>query len=304
MIELRHLRYFVAVAEELHFGRAAQRLHISQPPLSMQILALERAVGTQLLNRTQRRVNLTEAGKHFLDESRQILARVETASSDARRAERGELGQLAVGFVTIADYNVLPPVLRQFRELYPAVRLTLKESTTDAQLADLNAGRIDVGFLLPPVTDDSLHIEPVLREPLLAALPARHPLALRVGPISLSELAISPFILFPRAMAPGLYDAIVTFCRGAGFSPRVDQEAIQMQTIVSLVSAEMGVALIPASMENLQRTGVTYKPLRETSPQVETALAWRKSDTLPALSLFLDTARQVSFEVNARHRDR
>jgi DNA-binding transcriptional LysR family regulator len=303
-VELRHLRYFVAVAEELHFGRAAQRLHISQPPLSMQIQALERSVGTQLLNRTQRRVNLTEAGRHFLEECRHILARLETASSDARRAERGELGQLAVGFVTVADYNVLPQVLRQFRDHYPAVRLTLKESTTDAQLADLNAGRIDVGFLLPPVSDESLHVEPVLREPLLAALPTRHPLAQRPGPLSLPELAISPFILFPRAMAPGLYDAIVTFCRSAGFSPRVDQEAVQMQTIVSLVSAEMGVALIPASMENLQRTGVTYKALRETSPEVETALAWRKSDSLPALALFLDIARKVTREVSAQRNER
>ncbi len=139
-VELRHLRYFVAVAEELHFGRAAQRLHISQPPLSMQIRALEHAVGTQLFNRTQRRVELTEAGRHFLGESRHILARVESASTDARRAQRGELGQLVVGFVTVADYNVLPQVLREFRGLYPSVRLTLKEATTDAQTADLAAG--------------------------------------------------------------------------------------------------------------------------------------------------------------------
>jgi DNA-binding transcriptional LysR family regulator len=301
-IELRHLRYFIAVAEELHFGRAAQRLHISQPPLSMQIQALEQAVGTQLLSRTQRKVELTEAGRYFLAESQQILARLDAASSDARRVQRGELGQLVVGFVTVADYNVLPLVLREFRDRHPAIRLTLKEATTDAQIIDLLSGRIDVGLLLPPIAEDALQTEEVLSEPLLAALPTRHPLAQRRGPIRLSALALSPFIMFPRIMAPGLYDAIVAFCRSAGFSPRIEQEAVQMQTIISLVSAELGVALIPASLENLRRTGVIYKPLRETSPQVQTALAWRKSDTLPALDLFLDVARRVARDAVATPR--
>ncbi len=291
-MELRRLRYFVTVAEELHFGRAAQKLHMSQPPLSIQIRALEDEIGVMLLNRTQRHVALTHAGNAFLQEARRILAQVEQAVLTARRASRGEIGELAVGFISVADYNVLPSVLREFRRRFPLVNLTLRESTTDVQLQDLIEGRIDVGFALPPVNAPGIESVPVLREPLIAALPQRHPLAARSGKIALSALADSPFILFPRRMAPGLYDATVSFCRSAGFSPRVEQEAIQMQTIVSLVSAELGVALIPESLKNLQRTGVVYRALRERSPTTEIHLAWRGGDDLPALKHFLDLARR------------
>ena len=293
-MELRHLRYFVTVASELHFGRAAEKLHISQPPLSMQIRALENELGVMLLHRTRRHVSLTSAGKAFLHDARQILERTEQAVLTARRAGRGEIGELAVGFISVADYNLLPLVLREFRRQYPMVTLSLKESTTDAQIADLIEGRIDVGFLLPPVTDPGIESVPILREPLIAALPERHPLANRKGAVSLAALANAPFIITPRQMAPGLYDDIVSFCHAAGFSPQVTQEAIQMQTVVSLVSAEMGVALIPRSLRNLQRTGVVYKSLKEKSPMSEIRLAWRTGDSLPALQLFLALARQMA----------
>ena len=290
-MELRHLRYFVTVAEELHFGRAAEKLHISQPPLSMQIRALEEELGVRLFNRTQRHVALTHAGNALLQEARQVLARVEQAVLVTRRAGRGEIGQLAVGFISVADYNVLPSVLRDFRRRYPLVNLTLRESTTDAQVRDLVAGRLDVGFVLPPVNEPALECVPILREPLIAALPDKHPLATRPGKLDLAKLRDAPFILFPRPYAPGLYDDVVSCCRAAGFSPRVEQEAIQMQTIVSLVSAELGVALIPASLTNLRRTGVTYKPLRQQGPMTEIHLAWRRGDELPALRLFVEVAR-------------
>lgn len=289
-MELRHLRYFVTVAEELHFGRAAEKLHMSQPPLSIQIRALEDELGVTLFKRTQRHVSLTHAGQAFLQEARKILAQVEQAVLTTRRAGRGEIGELAVGFISVADYNLLPIVLREFRRRFPLVNLTLRESTTDVQMQDLIAGRIDVGFVLPPISAPGIESVEVLSEPLIAALPQRHPFAARPGRIALSGLAGSPFILFPRRMAPGLYDAVVSFCRSAGFSPRVEQEAVQMQTIVSLVSAELGVALIPASLKNLQRTGVVYKALREPSPMTEIHLAWRKDDDLPALKLFLELA--------------
>jgi DNA-binding transcriptional LysR family regulator len=300
-VELRHLRYFVAVAEELHFGRAAQRLHISQPPLSMQIRALEDAVGAQLLHRTQRRVSLTKAGEVLLAEARQILGRVEHALLLARRAGRGEVGELAIGFISIADYNVLPPLLREFRTRAPDVRLHLRESTSDRQFDDLLAGRIDVGFVLPPVEDPRIAYRPVHREPLVAALPATHRLAGATAALPLIALADLPFVLFPRPLAPGLYDDIVSFCRRAGFSPRVEQEAVQMQTIVSLVSAGIGVSIIPASLRHLQRTGVAYRPLQERSPLTEIGLAWRRDDALATLQVFLDVARATTpeAEVNA-----
>jgi len=289
-MDLRHLRYFVTVAEELHFGRAAKKLHISQPPLSMQIRALENELGVTLLNRTQRHVSLTQAGAALLGEARHILARVEQAVLATKRAGRGEIGELAIGFISVADYNVLPLVLREFRRRFPLVNLSLRELTTDAQIADLLAGRIDVGFVLPPIDEPALQSVPILREPLIAALPGKHPLAREPGKLALEKLRDAPFILFPRPNAPGLYDDVVSCCKAAGFSPRVAQEAIQMQTIISLVSAELGVALIPASLTNLQRTGVTYKTLQGGSPLTEVHLAWRRGDDLPVLRVFVDVA--------------
>jgi DNA-binding transcriptional LysR family regulator len=293
-MELRHLRYFVTLAEELHFGRAAAKLHISQPPLSMQIRALEEELGVTLLNRTQRQVSLTQAGTALLGEARHILARVEQAVLMTKRAGRGEIGELVIGFISVADYNVLPLVLREFRRRFPLVNLTLRESTTDAQARDLAAGRIDVGFVLPPIGDPSLESISILREPLIAALPERHPLARKPGKLALEKLKDAPFILFPRPFAPGLYDDIVSCCKSAGFSPRVAQEAIQMQTIVSLVSAELGVALIPASLTNLKRTGVVYKFLKAGSPLTDIHLVWRRGDDLPALRMFVDVAAQTA----------
>jgi DNA-binding transcriptional LysR family regulator len=278
-MELRHLRYFVTLAEELHFGRAAAKLHISQPPLSMQIRALEEELGVTLLNRTQRQVSLTQAGTALLGEARHILARVEQAVLMTKRAGRGEIGELVIGFISVADYNVLPLVLREFRRRFPLVNLTLRESTTDAQTRDLAAGRIDVGFVLPPIGDPSLESISILREPLIAALPERHPLARKPGKLALEKLKDAPFILFARPFAPGLYDA---------------QEAIQMQTIVSLVSAELGVALIPASLTNLKRTGVVYKFLKAGSPLTDIHLVWRRGDDLPALRVFVDVAAQTA----------
>jgi DNA-binding transcriptional LysR family regulator len=299
-MDLRHLRYFVTVAEELHFGRAARKLHISQPPLSMQIRALENELGVTLLNRTQRHVALTQAGTALLGEARYILSRVEQAVLTTKRAGRGEIGELAIGFISVADYNVLPLVLREFRRRFPLVKLILRESTTDAQLQDLLERRIDAGFVLPPLNEPALESVSILREPLIAALPERHPLARQPGKLALEKLSEAPFILFPRLYAPGLYDDVVSCCKAAGFSPRVEQEAIQMQTIVSLVSAELGVALIPASLTNLQRTGVTYKHLKGGTPLTEIHLAWRRGDDLPVLRVFLDVATQTASTAGKR----
>jgi DNA-binding transcriptional LysR family regulator len=289
-MELRHLYYFVAVAEELHFGRAAQRLRIAQPPLSQQIQKLEEELGVQLFRRTKRRVELTEAGQVFLQEARQALAQVEQAVTAARRAGRGEIGRLAVGFVGSASYEILPTMIRRFHECFPDVELVLREATTSQQIRALHEGRIHVGLLRPPVSGDALVIESFLVEPLIAALPETHALAGQPA-VSLQELAHERYITFPRHLGPGLYDQIISVCQQAGFSPEITQEAVQMQTILGLVATGIGVALIPASARNLRSAGVAYSELQGVQSGVEMALAWRKDDASPSLQAFLKVVR-------------
>jgi len=291
-MELRHLQYFIAVAEELNFSRAAERLHMAQPPLSQQIRQLEEELGFQLFHRTKRQVQLTAAGQVFFREAKAILGQVEQAIQTGQQASRGETGRLVIGFVSSATYNILPSILQAFRQAIPAVTLELRELTTNQQLQLLASGQIDVGLVRPSVEQPNLHSEILFEESLMAALPLAHP-ARKRGKISIKSLIDEPFILFPRSLAPGLYDPIISFCQQAGFSPQVVQEAIQMQTIVSLVAAEMGVSIVPMSLQHLQRSGVIYKPFQEKSPLVAIALLWRHPLT-PIVQRFLEIARQVS----------
>ncbi len=291
-MEFRHLHYFVAVAEELNFSRAAERLHIAQPPLSQQIRQLEAQIGFQLFHRTKRSVQLTAAGQIFLLEAQKLIQQLDRAVQIGRQASRGEVGQLVVGFVSSAAYSILPPILQAFRRSLPSVTLELRELTSNQQLQWLLNGQIDVGFVRPPVEVPEVESEVIFQEPLIVALPEFHP-ACNLTTVSVRSLANELFILFPRPLAPGLYDPIISLCQQAGFSPNVMQEALQMQTIVSLVAAEMGVAIVPASLENLQRTGVVYKPLLEATPIVEIALIWRQNRT-PTVQQFLQITRQVS----------
>jgi DNA-binding transcriptional LysR family regulator len=293
MIELRHLRYFIAVAEELHFGRAADRLHMAQPPLSQQIRQLEAKLGFQLFHRTKRSVELTEAGQVFLEDCRKIFRQLDQAVRTGQQASRGEMGQLAIAFVSSAAYNILPPILQAFRAAMPQVQLELHELTTDQQVRWMQDGRIDVGFVRPPVEDEQLQLMTIFREPLVVALPIAHPLT-EQPQVSLAALASEPFILFPRPLAPGLYDQIISLCQQAEFSPNVVQEAIQMQTIVSLVAADIGIAIVPVSLQNLQRTGVVYKRLIEPTPQAAIALTWRTQDPSPTVQRFLEVVKQVA----------
>ncbi len=292
-MELRHLRYFVTLAEELHFGRAAERLHIAQPPLSQQIRQLETELGFELFHRTKRSVQLTEAGLVFLGEVQQILKQLQQAIQIGQQTSRGELGQLVVGFVSSAAYNILPIVLRTFRTCVPGVSLELHELTTDQQLEWLRTGRIDVGFLRLPVEENTFSWEIIFQESLMVALPEAHLLA-NQSDICLQQLAKEPFILFPRILAPGLYDLIISLCQQAGFSPAVTQQAIQMQTIISLVAAEMGVAIAPASLQNMQRIGVVYKNIQQASPKVPLAVIWRSNENSPTVQRFLEVVRQAS----------
>ncbi len=271
-MELRHLRYFRMVATELHFGRAAEKLHIAQPPLSQQIKQLEIELGFELFTRTKRSVALTPAGEVFLVEVDNILKNLDRAIDIGRKTSRGELGQISIGFVGSATYNILPLMLQRFRDGYPHVQIELHELTTDRQLIWLREGKIDIGLIRPPIVDLDVSVEIIFEESLIVALPATHQLA-SVESVDLSALATAPFILFPRQLAPGLYDPIITICRAAGFSPMVVQECIQIQTIISLVSANMGVSIVPESTQDIQRQGVAYKPILDNTPPVSLALA-------------------------------
>jgi DNA-binding transcriptional LysR family regulator len=294
-IELRQLRYFVAVAEELHFGRAAQRLHMTQPPLSQTIQALEATLGTALFSRTQRSVALTPAGAALLPEAQRLLQHAAALPNLARRAASGESGRLSLAFISTADYSVLPSFLREFRERYPQVHIELREATTDVQLEELIQGRIDVGLLIPPLPDKAkaeLDYVAVLSEPLILAAPKGMKALRGQTRLALKSLADMPLIIFPRRIAPAFHDAILACFHDAGLTPRIGQEAIQMQTIVGLVSAGMGIALVPQSVSNLKRPGVEYKALAGKTALIETGLAWRRDNASPVLRAFLELLRK------------
>lgn len=294
-LELRQLRYFVTVAEELHFGKAALRLHMTQPPLSQTIQALEELLGAALFERNRRGVTLTAAGAALLPEARRMLAQSLELPQLVQRAAAGEVGRLSLAFVSSADYSVLPPFLRAYRAAYPQVQINLQEATSDLQLDDLLHGRIDAGLLIPPLPDKSraeLDYLPVLNEPLILAAPAGLDALKTPGPVALADLPPLPLIIFPRAIAPALYDAVLSVFGAAGITPEIGQQAIQMQTIVSLVSAGMGLALVPQSVSNLMRPGVEYRSLRDPTPLVETGLAWRREHVTPVLQGFLDLLRK------------
>jgi DNA-binding transcriptional LysR family regulator len=288
----RKLRYFLAVAEELHFGRAARRLNISQPPLSMQIRALEDELGTLLFSRDRRNVALTEAGRVLLAEARNVLLQIEHARNAVQCAARGEVGHLAIGFITPVEYNVLPALLENFRRSYPGISLTLREVLSDRQLVELESGMLDVGLLTAPVDRPTLCFHPIWRERVIVAIPAAHELARSTAPISVRRLASEQFVMFPRSVAPALYDGVIQFCHKGGFSLTIAQEVAQSQTIISLVSAELGLAIVPESMRGLRRAGVTYRSFREESPSVETVIAYQKDRISPSVENFVNLARK------------
>lgn len=287
---MRQLRYFVAVAEKLHFGRAAEALHISQPPLSRAIRALEARVGADLFVRSKRRVELTPAGARFLEEAKRVTAQLERAVLEARGVAAGERGRLRIGFVSLADYGVLPGLLREFKARYPGVTLALREMLSPDQSAALARGELDFGLLLPPVSDAAtLEHVVVQRERFLVALPARHRLA-KEGKIAMRELRGEPLVMVPREIAPGLYDIVAGLAQRAGFSLDVAQEAIQMQTVVSLVSSGLGAAVVPASIANLGRRGVVYRELTDPHPRLDVWLAWPRGARSTLLREFVALA--------------
>ncbi|MDN7430561.1 LysR family transcriptional regulator [Burkholderia sp. AU45388] len=294
--DLRQWYYFVAVAEERHFGRAAARLSMTQPPLSQAIRALEGELGVELFARTKRSVALTAVGEALLPEVLKLLAAAEALPPLAQSLALGETGRLSLAFVSIADYGLLPSLLREFGTRYPLVRLQLTESTTDVQIDELAAGHIDAGLIIAPVPPRyvaEISYLPLLSEPLVLAMPTAVSNAPEDVPIHLKEVATLPLVIFPRRLAPEFYDGIMGCYSAAGVVPRIGQEAIQMQTIISLVSAGIGVALVPQSLRNLRRTGVIYRPLAHDPFIVETGLAWRTGDISRVLASFINIVRTL-----------
>ncbi|MBD8492942.1 LysR family transcriptional regulator [Pseudomonas syringae] len=287
-MELRHLRYFIAVAEELHFGRAAQALGISQPPLSQQIQALEQELGARLFERTNRRVELSEAGRLFLDEARLVLAQVDKAADVARRAQLGEVGELKIGFTASAPFiSSIPKAIFNFRQAYPAVHLSLQEMISQDVVERLEHGRLHVGIMRPlPLPDTLLAIE-ILRDPLVAFLRADHPLVVRGEQgVYMAELALEPFVFFPRTYGSGLYAQVMGLARAAGYNPLVTQEAGEPMTIIGLVAAGLGVTILPASYQRVRIEGVAFRPLLDPGATSPIWLVQRKDEQSPMARAF------------------
>jgi DNA-binding transcriptional LysR family regulator len=293
-MELRQLRQFLAVAETLHFGRAAARLGMTQPPLSQSIMALEQELGAPLFLRTKRSVALTALGAQWLPEVRKMLEGFQTLPDLARRLRDGQTGQLVLSFVSTADYSILPDLVRRYAALYPDVEINLIEATSDVQITALLEGKAHAGIIVQRAggaVPEPLSYLSLLSEPLVAAVPERWigegRLGLIEGQLPAAATVEAPLILFPRRVAPAFHDLVTGYFAAHGGHARIVQEAIQMQTIISLVSARMGIALVPASLRNLARTGVRYVDLADDPPVLETGLVWRRDDATPTLGRFL-----------------
>lgn len=291
MIDIRQMRYFVVLAETLHFGRAAERLHLSQPPLSRQVAALEQELGVRLLERHSRHATLTRAGERFLADARAVLAAFDQACRNAGLTDRGELGELAVGFMMHAAYTVLPGLAKRYMAAYPQVRVTLREVIPSSLAADVLSGRFDAGIMFFPGPIGGLETRAIYRETLCLAMHATHPLAGRTL-IGARDLEGEPLIAAPADVAPTLREAIVGYCRLGGFVPTVRLETQLQQTIVSLVGENLGVALVPGSMSKLGVANVVFRDLAD-APAIEHVIAWRQGNSNPALGPFLAAAGVV-----------
>ena len=303
-MELRHLRYFIAVAEEGHVTRAAARLGIQQPPLSQQIRALERELDVQLFRRKPRGVELTDAGVTFLDRARTLLEDVDRACASTKRTARGEQGRVVVGFTSSAPFHpFIPRVLRTFREMSPLVSLALEESGSSELVQGLHDEAIDAAFIRSPVEDFvDLTVEPLLEEEMLVALPAAHALAGRSGfdqaALSLTALASENFILYKRPGAPGLYDTIIGACRKAGFSPKISQEAPRIVSTLNLVAVGLGISIVPDSLRRLQMDGVTYRRIAGSARlKAPLILACRRGGNSAAVQRFIDLVRTSAGQI-------
>jgi DNA-binding transcriptional LysR family regulator len=293
-MELRHLRYFVAVAEELNFSRAAERLHMAQPPLSHQIHSLEAELKVQLFDRTKRPLQITSAGKAFLEEARSTLAQVEQAVRMTRRIHQGELGYLTISFTSSMANSILPDILRAFRERYPSVELILREENSASLIQGLRDRYTDITFIykyraLPEV--DNWGIITLDEQPLVVVLPENHPLATH-SKILFSDLADEFFVIPLQQVVYGLSAQIYHLCSQAGFVPKIAQEAIFMVTILGLVAGGIGISILPSSVQSLQRKGVVYRPIQEQVSTLQLAAVWQQDNSSATLHNFLELLRE------------
>ncbi|QKY07566.1 LysR family transcriptional regulator [Janthinobacterium lividum] len=300
-MELRHLRYFVAVAEELHFTRAAERLHIGQPPLSQQIQALEAELGAQLFERNKRSVRLTQAGTLFLDDARRILALSEQAAVTARRAQRGEAGELRIGFTFSTPFTpYFATVINRYRQQFPHVTLTLHEMATLHQLEAISGRTMDLGFVRPPETTypSDIKLTQLRQDPLFLVLPVAHALAAKEA-IAIADMAGEGFVMYPKDAGTGIYPQIFRLCKAAGFVPQVAQEAGEASTIIGLVAAGCGISVLPASFDRIRMDGVCYRPIADPQATTSLLLAQREEETSPLVAAFVKLAEEAAMEGGA-----
>ncbi|MFD1560145.1 LysR substrate-binding domain-containing protein [Paraburkholderia silviterrae] len=288
-MDLRRLRYFLAVAEELHFGRAAQRMHVVQSAVSHQVKLLEQELGFSVLERSRHNVRLTVSGEIFLPEARDLLRRADEAMRRARASADGTVGRLAIGFVDNILWTMLPPIIRDFLQRWPQVELTLHPLDRSAQIEALRTSVIDIGIMPSPSPGHALKSVALAAAPLVAAIPEGHPLAARSS-LSLVALASEPFVLFPRKMNSRLLEIIVACCASAGFAPRIVQEAEQLHTLLALVSAGLGVTLVPEWVARIPQLGVIYIPVDDLFTPYELIAAWNSGTDNPAVPNFRETA--------------
>jgi len=301
MVEFRLLRSFVTLAEELHFGRAAKRLNISQPPLSRQIAQLEEEVGASLFERTKRRVELTAAGRVLYERTRANLASVEHSLKEAVSVSRGEIGRITVGLVGSAAYGVLPQILSAFRAIHPSVEFRFHAMTTTQQIRALLEKRIDIGLVRTPLRNDGIDVHHLAEENLILAIHASHPLASQSA-ISIKMLAGEPLLISPREDAVGYHDEVIALCNAAGFTPRIACEAQPFSTLIGLVAAGLGLAIVPAALKHIRLKQVVYRPFIPNVSKTAFALAVRSSDKTPLVNVFIETAKETASRSKAKNK--
>lgn len=296
-MDIRRLKHFVTLAETLHFGKAAEKLNMTQPPLSQSIMVLEKELGGALFIRTKRNVSLTSFGEQWLIHVKDALSGVNSLSEIADRLKNGESGRLDLSFISVVDYSILPDLVRNFRQSYPEVELRLTEATSDIQLMAILDEKMDAGIIIAPLNGTLpavLNYQKILSEPFISAIPSLwlNDKNLRIidNKICPSSIINSPLILFPQQLAPGFHALVTRFYAFYGAKPDIIQHAIQMQTIISLVASGMGMALVPLSLRHLARTGVVYLELLSSPPELEVGIVWHKKNSSPMIINLIEMA--------------